>query len=179
MSVWYKSNKHLWVDIVKWVLYTDHCYLGKPAYIVNWHWKNVCEAKRSTNAAISVRVIRLARASVWGKKDYLYVVKSKASQFPHFYWLSHKYTPEITDLLYRPVRWRRQPWAQIRGSSGLCRTHANQMRQPSSRTVHRFTRVYLHARTAVDAGDIRTWRTTVILITGKNPKTPNLSSMPE
>ena len=26
---------------------------------------------------------------------------------------------------------------------------------------------YLHAQTAVDAGDLRTWRTVVILITGK------------
>ena len=30
-------------------------------------------------------------------------------------------------------------------------------------------RVNLHAQTAVDAGDIRTWRTTVILTTGKTP----------
>ena len=45
------------------------------------------------------------------------------------------------------------------------------MRLQSLRAVQRFTHVYLHARTTVDACDIRTWRTTVILITG-NPKDP-------
>ena len=47
------------------------------------------------------------------------------------------------------------------------KTNAKQMSPRSSRTVRRFTRFHLHAKTAVDAGDIRTWRTTVILITGK------------
>ena len=36
--------------------------------------------------------------------------------------------------------------------------------------VWRFKFVYLHAQTEVDAGDIHTWQTTVILII--NPKTP-------
>ena len=35
----------------------------------------------------------------------------------------------------------------------------------SSRAVRCFTSVYLHAQTAVDAGSIGTWRTTVVLIT--------------
>ena len=47
------------------------------------------------------------------------------------------------------------------------KTYVKQMRPLSSRAVRLFTRVYLHAQTAVDAGDIRTWWTTVILITGK------------
>ena len=38
--------------------------------------------------------------------------------------------------------------------------------------------VYLHTQTTEDAGDIRTWRTTVILINGKTPNTPNLRPMP-
>ena len=41
------------------------------------------------------------------------------------------------------------------------------MRPRSLRAVQRFMHVYLHAQTVVDAGDIRTWRTTVILIPGK------------
>ena len=47
------------------------------------------------------------------------------------------------------------------------KTNTIQMRPWSLRSVRRFTWVYLHAQTAVDAGDIRTWRTTVILIMGK------------
>ena len=39
-------------------------------------------------------------------------------------------------------------------------------------TLRRFTHVYLHAQTAVDAGSIGTWRTTVILITGKPRRPP-------
>ena len=35
-----------------------------------------------------------------------------------------------------------------------------------------FMHVYLHTQTAADAGDIRTWRTTVILITGKTQRPP-------
>ena len=47
------------------------------------------------------------------------------------------------------------------------------MHPQSSHAMQRFTHVYLHARTTVDidAGDIRTWRTMVILITEK-PKDP-------
>ena len=51
------------------------------------------------------------------------------------------------------------------------KTHAKQMHPRSSRAVQRFMRVYLHAQTTVDAGDIRTWRTMVILITEK-PEDP-------
>ena len=40
-----------------------------------------------------------------------------------------------------------------------------------------FEHVYLHAWTAVCAGDIRTWWTTVSLIMGKNPKARNLNPM--
>ena len=46
------------------------------------------------------------------------------------------------------------------------------MRQRSSRAVQHFMHVHLHARTAVDAGDICTWRTTVILITGQTRRPP-------
>ena len=51
-------------------------------------------------------------------------------------------------------------------------TNAKQMHLRSLRTMQCFTRVYLHTQTAVDAGDIRTWRTTVILITGKSRRPP-------
>ena len=51
------------------------------------------------------------------------------------------------------------------------KTNVIQMCPRSLHAVQHFTRVYLHAETAVDASDIRTWRTTVILITGK-PKDP-------
>ena len=47
------------------------------------------------------------------------------------------------------------------------KTHAKQMRPWSLHAVRHFTRVYLHTRTVVDAGDICTWWTTFILITGK------------
>ena len=46
------------------------------------------------------------------------------------------------------------------------------MRSRFSRTVRHFTHVYLHAQTAVDAGDIRTWQTTVILITRETRRPP-------
>ena len=39
------------------------------------------------------------------------------------------------------------------------KTHAKQMRPRSSPAVQHFTHVYLQARTAVDADDIRTWQT--------------------
>ena len=48
------------------------------------------------------------------------------------------------------------------------KTHTKQMRPWSLRTVQPFTHVYLHTQTAVDAGDIHTWQTTVIFITGKS-----------
>ena len=54
------------------------------------------------------------------------------------------------------------------------KTNAKQMHPRSSRTVRHFAHVYLHAQTAVDAGDIRTWRTKIILIAGKNQH-PNFS----
>ena len=44
------------------------------------------------------------------------------------------------------------------------------MRPWSLRAMQCFTCVYLHAQTTVDAGDIRTWRTTVILMTGKTQR---------
>ena len=50
-------------------------------------------------------------------------------------------------------------------------THAKTMRPQSSHAVQHFTRVYLHARTAINTGDIRTWRTTIVLIT-KNTQRP-------
>ena len=37
--------------------------------------------------------------------------------------------------------------------------------------------LYLHIQTAVNAGDMHTWRITVILISGKNTNTPNWSPM--
>ena len=49
------------------------------------------------------------------------------------------------------------------------------MRPQSYRVVGPFTRIYLDTQTAVDAGDIRTRRTMVILITGKTQRPPNLS----
>ena len=59
--------------------------------------------------------------------------------------------------------------------SSLPTTHAKtdtkQMRSRSLYTVRCFTCVHLHAQIAVDAGDICTWQTTVILITGK-PRIP-------
>ena len=45
------------------------------------------------------------------------------------------------------------------------------MRPRSLSAVRHFTPVYLHAKTAVDADDLRTWWTTVILITEK-PEDP-------
>ena len=65
--------------------------------------------------------------------------------------------------------------AQIRGLRVLPTTHAKQMRPRSLRAVQCFTHIYLPARTTVDAGDICTWRATVIKITGKTQKTPNLT----
>ena len=50
-------------------------------------------------------------------------------------------------------------------------TSTNKMRPQSSHAMLCFTCVYLHTQTAVNAGDIRTCGTTVILVPG-NPKTP-------
>ena len=46
-------------------------------------------------------------------------------------------------------------------------------RSRSSGAARLLTRVYLHAQTAVHAGNLRTWRTTIILITGK-PEDPQI-----
>ena len=54
----------------------------------------------------------------------------------------------------------------------LSTTHAKQMHPRSLHAVWRFTHVYLHAQTAVNAGDKRTWWTTVILITRKTQRPP-------
>ena len=70
------------------------------------------------------------------------------------------------------------------GSLPTTETDANKMRLWSLRTcVHSlvlcgFSHMYLQARTTVDAGDICTWRITVILIMEK-PKHPNWRSMLE
>ena len=45
------------------------------------------------------------------------------------------------------------------------------MRPRSSRAVQRLMHVYLHAQIPVDAGDMRTWRTTVIWLREK-PEDP-------
>ena len=47
------------------------------------------------------------------------------------------------------------------------KTNVKQMRPWSLHAVQHFRHIYLYTETAVDAGDIRTWRTTVILIMGK------------
>ena len=52
------------------------------------------------------------------------------------------------------------------------KTNAIQMRPQSLRAVWHFTHVHIHAKTTIDAGDIRSWRTTVILITGKIQRPP-------
>ena len=86
-------------------------------------------------------------------------------------------TKEIPDLVYRPVQWCCQPWCLNWGSSCFlptthATTNAKQLCPRSSHIMWHFTRVYLHAKTAVDAGDIHTWQTTVILITGKTQRPP-------
>ena len=52
------------------------------------------------------------------------------------------------------------------------KTDAKQMRPRSLHAVPHFMHVYLPAQTAVDAGDIHTWQTMVILITGKTWRHP-------
>ena len=51
--------------------------------------------------------------------------------------------------------------------------NAQQMRSLSSRAVQRFDQVCLHTRIVVHAGNIRTWQTTVILITRKTRRPQN------
>ena len=53
------------------------------------------------------------------------------------------------------------------------------MRPRSSRTMRHFTHVYLHAQTTADVGDIRTWQTVVILITGKTWRPPIWAPCPD
>ena len=65
----------------------------------------------------------------------------------------------LTDCV-KPSLWQR---LADHTRKNKCRT----MHPWSSRAVWRFTRIYLHDQTAVDAGGIRTWWTTGILITGK------------
>ena len=89
----------------------------------------------------------------------------------------HRHTQEIPDLLYTaPFNGVVSHGAQIGVFGFLPTTHAKsnaiQMRPWSLRAVQPFTCVYLHAKAAVDAGDMRTWRTTVILITGKTWRPP-------
>ena len=48
-----------------------------------------------------------------------------------------------------------------------------QMRSRSLCAVQHFTHAWLHAQTAVHAGNIRTWRTTIILTTGKTRRPLN------
>ena len=52
------------------------------------------------------------------------------------------------------------------------KTDAKPMRPRSLRTMQRLSEFYRHAQTAVDAGDMRTWRTVVILIMGKTRRPP-------
>ena len=77
--------------------------------------------------------------------------------------VTHRYTREIPNLLYRRVSWRRQPWGSNWGSSGFCQPHTQIQTQNKCANDLRRPR---------DAGDIRTWRTTVILITGKTRRPP-------
>ena len=70
------------------------------------------------------------------------------------------------------VQWHSQPQGPNLGvfrflQTAHAKTNAKQMCPQYSHTVQRFTHVYLYAQTAADAGDICTWRTTVILIAGK------------
>ena len=67
-------------------------------------------------------------------------------------------------------------WLKLGVFGFLPTTHAKidttQMCPWSLPSMRRFTYVYLHAKTVVDAGDIRTWQTTVILIKGKTQRPP-------
>ena len=74
------------------------------------------------------------------------------------------FTREIPDFVFCPC----QPWMGLKlavfGILPTAKTHAKQM---PPRSLHAMQHVYLHAQTALDASDKRTWWTTVILITGK------------
>ena len=66
------------------------------------------------------------------------------------------------------------------GIRGFCQPHTlKRTKTESAHTIFAaraaFDACYLHAQTAVDAGDIRTWRITVILITGK-PQIPPIGA---
>ena len=89
---------------------------------------------------------------------------------------NHRYTRHIPDLTYHSLLWRRQPWGLKLGIFRFFWPH--KQKQMWNKCVHDlravwwFTHVYLHTQTTVDAGDIRTWRTMVILITGKTRRPP-------
>ena len=70
--------------------------------------------------------------------------------------------------------WHRQPWGSIWGSLPTTHAKANakQMRSRSSRAERLLTLDCLHVQFAVHAGNLRTQRTTVILITGKTQRPP-------
>ena len=73
-------------------------------------------------------------------------------------------------LLYHPVWWRRQPWGSIWGSSGFCRPHTQKYTQ--NKCVYNLW-VPCGVCLSSCSNHIRTWRTTVILITGKTQRPPN------
>ena len=75
----------------------------------------------------------------------------------------HRYTKASKISYTAPCNGIVTHGAQIWGLQVL----PKQMCPQSLRDVRHFTCVYLQAQTAVDADDICTWRTTVILITGK------------
>ena len=89
---------------------------------------------------------------------------------------NHRYTREITHLQYHLCKSIVSHGAQIGGlrvfANHTRKNKRNTMHPWSLRAVWRFTGVHLHAKTAVDATDIRTWPTTVILITGKPRRPP-------
>ena len=58
----------------------------------------------------------------------------------------------------------------------LAKVNAKQIRSRSVCAAQHFMHVCLHAQTAVHAGNIRTWRTTISLITGKTRRPPNWAS---
>ena len=96
----------------------------------------------------------------------------------YFCVLAHIYTGDLHTLMF-PVSMASSSgwpcWIGIRVSPPWPRTQ-NKMHPRSSRAVQRFARVYLHARAAVDACDIRpwhAWRAMDILTTGK-PRRPSI-----
>ena len=89
---------------------------------------------------------------------------------------NHRYTREITDLLYHLCKSVVSHGAQIGGlrvfAGHTCKNKRNTICPQYLRSVWHFTRVHLHTKTAVDAGGIRTWRTMVILIMGNTRRPP-------